>query len=181
MVDGPQCDKTRCSTLLSARQAVKLLSKDTVFYRVDNFAQANNQWNIGAELGNDPMGSAFAHALTSGIKGVAMVLDEEVQPLTSDSTKCGTARGIDGNCMDSIAICAMYAFLISLCTFGESYLPKEQRLLCLGVWCLFEFFLSTRERLELVFVTNAGVVGDDAWRALVCLKVRGTRQPTLFV
>lgn len=110
-----------------------------------------------------------------------MVLDEEVQPLTSDSTKCGTARGIDGNCMDSIAICAIYAFLLSLCTFGESYLPKEQRLLCLGVWCLFEFFLSNRERLDLVFVTNAGVVGDDAWRALVCLKVRGTRQPTLFV
>ncbi|CAL1141141.1 unnamed protein product [Cladocopium goreaui] len=73
---------------------------------------ANNQWNIGAELGDDPMGSAFARALTSGIKGVAMVLDEEVQPLTR-------------------------------------------------VWCLFEFFLSNRERLDLVFVTNAGVVGDD--------------------
>jgi len=64
-------------------------------YRADNFAQANNQWNIGAELGDDPMGSAFARALTSGIKGVAMVLDEEVQPLTSDSTKYGT-QGIAG-------------------------------------------------------------------------------------
>ena len=50
------------------------------------FAQANNQWNIEAELGSDPMDSAFARALTSGIKGVAMVLDQEVQPLTSDLT-----------------------------------------------------------------------------------------------
>ena len=46
-------------------------------------AQANNQWNIGAELGSDPMESAFALTLTSGIKGVAMVLDREVKPLTS--------------------------------------------------------------------------------------------------
>ncbi|CAL1141136.1 unnamed protein product [Cladocopium goreaui] len=73
---------------------------------------ANNQWNIGAELGSDPMESAFARTLTAGIKGVAMVLDQEVQPLTR-------------------------------------------------VWCLFEFLLSSREHLELVFVTNAGVIGDD--------------------
>ena len=33
------------------------------------------------------MESAFALALTAGIKGVAMVLDQEVQPLTSDLTK----------------------------------------------------------------------------------------------
>ncbi|CAL1161594.1 unnamed protein product [Cladocopium goreaui] len=58
------------------------------------------------------MESAFALTLTSGIKGVAMVLDREVQPLTR-------------------------------------------------VWCLFEYFLSSREHLELVFVTNAGVIGDD--------------------
>ncbi|CAL1156681.1 unnamed protein product [Cladocopium goreaui] len=73
---------------------------------------ANNQWTFKIELGSDPMESAFALALTAGIKGVAMVLDQEVQPLTR-------------------------------------------------VWCLFEFFLSSREHLELVFVTNAGVVGDD--------------------
>ena len=54
--------------------------------RVENFDQANNQWNIGAELGSDPMESAFAQTLTAGIKGVAMVLDQEVKPLTSDST-----------------------------------------------------------------------------------------------
>ena len=61
-------------------------------------AQANNQWKIGAALGSDPMESAFALTLTSGIKGVAMVLDREVQPLTSDSTKCGAcqeAKGMD--------------------------------------------------------------------------------------
>ena len=31
-----------------------------------------------------------------------------------------------------------------------------------GVWCLFEFLLSCRENLELVFTTAVGVVGDDA-------------------
>ena len=50
-------------------------------------AQANNQWNIEAALGSDPMQSAFALALTAGIKGVAMVLDQEVQPLTSHLAK----------------------------------------------------------------------------------------------
>ena len=39
----------------------------------DFFAKANNQWNIAAELADDPMDSAFARALTGGIKGVAMV------------------------------------------------------------------------------------------------------------
>ena len=56
--------------------------------------QANNQWNIGAELGSDPMESAFALTLTSGIKGVAMVLDREVQPLTSGSTNCGACQEV---------------------------------------------------------------------------------------
>ena len=112
------------------------------------------------------MGSAFARALTSGIKGVAMVLDEEVQPLTSDSTKYGT-QGIAG-----IQLLCFFNFNFNI--FKRDFCAEE-------FWCLFEFFLSNRERLDLVFVTNAGVVGDDAWRALVCLKVRGTRQPTLFV
>eukprot|EP00438_Fugacium_kawagutii_P017592 Skav222255 [mRNA] locus=scaffold3059:339871:345998:- [translate_table: standard] len=38
---------------------------------------ANNQWNIAAELGTDPMSSAFARVLTAGPKEVAMVLDQE--------------------------------------------------------------------------------------------------------
>eukprot|EP00438_Fugacium_kawagutii_P023264 Skav224629 [mRNA] locus=scaffold1903:88342:89974:+ [translate_table: standard] len=38
---------------------------------------ANNQWNIAAELGTDPMSSAFARVLTAGPKQVAMVLDQE--------------------------------------------------------------------------------------------------------
>eukprot|EP00438_Fugacium_kawagutii_P022771 Skav200416 [mRNA] locus=scaffold3377:5448:9919:+ [translate_table: standard] len=38
---------------------------------------ANNQWNIAAELGDDPMSSAFARVLTAGPKQVAMVLDKE--------------------------------------------------------------------------------------------------------
>ena len=33
--------------------------------------------------------------------------------------------------------------------------------------------------MELVFVTNAGVVGDAAWPKLVCLKKFGTRQPAV--
>ena len=33
-----------------------------------------------------------------------------------------------------------------------------------GVWCLFEFLLSSRQQLELVFTTDVGVVGDDAWQ-----------------
>ncbi|CAK9008684.1 Putative outer membrane protein PmpB [Durusdinium trenchii] len=73
---------------------------------------ANNQWNIAAELADDPMDSAFAQALRGGIKGVAMVLDHEVRPLTR-------------------------------------------------VWCLFEFLLSSREQLELVFTTDVGVLGND--------------------
>ncbi|CAL1173608.1 unnamed protein product [Cladocopium goreaui] len=92
---------------------------------------ANNQWNIGADLGNDPMESAFARTLTAGIKGVAMVLDQEVQPLTR-------------------------------------------------VWCLFEFLLSSREHLELVFVTNVGVIGDAAWHKQFCLKVCGTGNQCCF-
>ena len=39
--------------------------------------EANNQWDIGAELGSDPMSSAFARVLTKGPKEVAMVLDKE--------------------------------------------------------------------------------------------------------
>eukprot|EP00438_Fugacium_kawagutii_P014346 Skav202495 [mRNA] locus=scaffold32:43957:50876:- [translate_table: standard] len=38
---------------------------------------ANNQWNIAAELGTDPMSSAFARVLTHGPREVAMVLDKE--------------------------------------------------------------------------------------------------------
>ncbi|CAE7326384.1 pmpB, partial [Symbiodinium pilosum] len=43
---------------------------------------ANNQWDIAGELGGTIMESAFARTLKSPIKGVAMVLDHEVQPLT---------------------------------------------------------------------------------------------------
>ena len=64
--------------------------------QVENIAQANNQWDIGAAVGSDPMQSNFARALRGGIKGVAMVLDQEVQPLTSDSTKCGACHEVQG-------------------------------------------------------------------------------------
>ena len=76
------------------------------FLLVENFAQANNQWNIGADLGNDPMESAFARTLTAGIKGVAMVLDQEVQPLTSDSTKCRARQEVQGfSCSVIFCVC----------------------------------------------------------------------------
>ena len=43
---------------------------------------ANNQWNIAADLGDHIMDSAFARVLQSGVRGVVMVLDQQVQPLT---------------------------------------------------------------------------------------------------
>ena len=52
---------------------------------------------------------------------------------------------------------------------AQNLCPKPKDFLCWGVWCLFEFLLSSRQHLELVFVTNAGVVGDAAWRKQVCL------------
>ena len=99
--------------LVLSRQAVilglDLSVKDGLKFpcRIENVAQANNQWNIGADLGNDPMESAFARTLTAGIKGVAMVLDQEVQPLTSDSTKCGACQEVQGfSC--SVICCLLY-------------------------------------------------------------------------
>jgi hypothetical protein len=86
-----------------ARQPVKL-----GFDLFVNVAQANNQWNIGADLGNDPMESAFARTLTAGIKGVAMVLDQEVQPLTSDSTKCWACQEVPGFSCNVLVILALF-------------------------------------------------------------------------
>ena len=76
------------------------------------FAQANNQWNIGADLGNDPMDSAFARTLTAGIKGVAMVLDQEVQPLTSDSTKCGACQEVQGFSCHVLVIITLFSLFL---------------------------------------------------------------------
>ena len=52
---------------------------------------------------------------------------------------------------------------------AQNLCPKPKDLLCWGVWCLFEFFLSSRQHLDLAFVTTAGVVGGAAWRKQVCL------------
>ena len=81
--------------------------------------------------------------------------------------------------MDSAALSW---YLRSLCIavdfhFCANALPKNGDFPCWGVWCLFEFFLSSRQHLDLVFVTNAGVVGDAAWRKWFVLKKIGTRQP----
>ena len=89
---------------------------------LETFAQANNQWNIGADLGNDPMESAFARTLTAGIKGVAMVLDQEVQPLTSDSTKFGHIK----KCRDSPAV----LFAIYFLALSATLCPKKRDFLC---------------------------------------------------
>ena len=70
-------------------------------------------------------------------------------------------------CRDSAAV-LFAVYYIFLSTFGT--LP-EKHFLCWGVWCLFEFLLSSRQHLELVFVTNAGVIGDATWRKQFCLKV----------
>ena len=74
--------------------------------------------------------------------------------------------------MDSAALSW---YLRSLCIavdfhFCVNALSKNGDFPCRGVWCLFEFFLSSRQHLDLVFVTNAGVVGDAAWRKWFVLK-----------
>ena len=91
-------------------------------------AQANNQWNIGAELGSDPMESAFALTLTSGIKGVAMVLDREVQPLTSGSTNCACQEVKEMYLSLSHSVSFFFYFLTFLALAQKNPLPKEQRL-----------------------------------------------------
>ena len=90
-------------------------------------AQANNQWTIEAELGSDPMESAFALALTAGIKGVAMVMDQEAQPLTSDPTRgkviisnhvlfFSSSVSVCSECLAAIAF-AFVSFPIRICCF----------------------------------------------------------------
>ena len=74
--------------------------------------------------------------------------------------------------MDSAALSW---YLRSLCIavdfhFCAHALPKNGDFPCRGVWCLFEFFLPSCQHLDLVFVTNAGVVGDAAWRKWFVLK-----------
>ena len=59
--------------------------------------QANNQWKIKEDLGSTIMESAFARALTGGVKGTVMVLDHEVQPLTRSSFE----HVVVGHCMCS--------------------------------------------------------------------------------
>ena len=60
-------------TLIERPFVLVFFSRVVILELLVRFAQANNQWNIAAELADDPMDSAFARALTGGIKGVAMV------------------------------------------------------------------------------------------------------------
>ena len=48
---------------------------------------ANNQWDIEAELGDEILNSPFAQALSGGVRGVVMVLDDDVLPLTRRSAQ----------------------------------------------------------------------------------------------
>ncbi|CAE7462267.1 unnamed protein product, partial [Symbiodinium sp. CCMP2456] len=66
---------------------VQCLQRHTAFtgaleptYWICSFA--NNQWDIAKEIGTDVLDSAFAKVLQSGVQGVVMVLDQQVQPLT---------------------------------------------------------------------------------------------------
>lgn len=66
---------------------VQCLQRHTAFtgafdaaYWICSFA--NNQWAIAKEIGTDVLDSAFAKVLRSGVLGVVMVLDQQVQPLT---------------------------------------------------------------------------------------------------
>ena len=77
---------TCCSLFYAATEKERIVGVPPLPHCFQFSVQANNQWNIAAELADDPMDSAFARALRGGIKGVAMVLDHEVQPLTRAST-----------------------------------------------------------------------------------------------
>ena len=113
-------------------------------------AQANNQWTIEAELGSDPMESAFALALTAGIKGVAMVLDQEVQPLTSDLTK-GTLIII---CIIMLFSCfALLLFLLLLFCFFVFFFAFL--LLRFFVWSQFCFFVPLLFCVSMCFCVSA--------------------------
>ncbi|CAE7403620.1 unnamed protein product, partial [Symbiodinium sp. CCMP2456] len=66
---------------------VQCLQRHTAFtgaleptYWICSFA--NNQWDIAKEIGTDVLDSAFAKVLQSGVQGVVMVLDQQVQPFT---------------------------------------------------------------------------------------------------
>ena len=68
---------------------VKCITRHASFIAVPDNAYwicsfANNQWSLADELGTTVMDSSFARVLRSGIRGVVMVLDKEVQPLTRD-------------------------------------------------------------------------------------------------
>ena len=105
--------------------------KDFVFW--ENSAKANNQWNIGADLGNDPMESAFARTLTAGIKGVAMVLDQEVQPLTSDSTNM-SRRDSAAMYLYVLVCTCMYLYVLVWLVCTRMYLSFWRSFLFLGIF-----------------------------------------------
>ena len=91
------------------------------------------------------MESAFALALTAGIKGVAMVMDPEAQPLTSDPTR---GRVIIGNhvfnfvlfCVGFLILC-MVAIAFAFVSF-PNYLLFCFFLLCVSV-SSFRFSVSS--------------------------------------
>ena len=69
----------------SASSALSALSAPDAAYWICSFA--NNQWDVAADLGDHIMDSAFARVLQSGVRGVVMVLDQQVQPLTRGLTR----------------------------------------------------------------------------------------------
>ena len=62
------------------RQHTLFTSDPDAAYWICSFA--NNQWDIAGELGATVLDSAFARVLQAGVRGVVMVLDHQVQPLT---------------------------------------------------------------------------------------------------
>ena len=62
------------------------------------------------------MESAFALALTAGIKGVAMVMDQEAQPLTSDPTR-GRVIIISNHSFN----CFFVSFVLILCMVAIAF------------------------------------------------------------
>ena len=90
------------------------------------------------------MESAFALALTAGIKGVAMVMDPEAQPLTSDPTR---GRVIIGNHFFNFVIFCVGFLILCMVAIAFALDFPNYLLFCFFLLCVsvssFRFSVSS--------------------------------------
>ena len=82
------------------------------------------------------MESAFALALTAGIKGVAMVMDQEAQPLTSDPTR---GRVIIGNHFFNFVLFCVGFLILCMVAIAFAFVSFPNYLLFFFFCCVFLF------------------------------------------